>query len=97
MRFIPGKDIIRSWKRSREYDRLIAMDAAKEAGEHLERCLKQFEAAGDWGAQITILNEMMGFYRNQGEEQKGLESVKKGIALVQEHRMADSASGGTTF
>ena len=32
----------------REYDRLIAMDAAKEAGEHLERCLKQFEAAGDW-------------------------------------------------
>ena len=61
-----------------EYDRLIAMDAAKEAGEHLERCLKQFEAAGDWGAQITILNEMMGFYRNQGEEQKGLESVKRG-------------------
>ena len=80
-----------------EDDRLIAMDAAKEAGEHLERCLKQFEAAGDWGAQITILNEMMGFYRNQGEEQKGLESVKKGIALVQEHRMADSTSGGTTF
>ena len=32
MRFIPGKDIIRSWKRSREYDRLIAMDAAKEGG-----------------------------------------------------------------
>ena len=28
--------------------------------------MARYEEAGDWASQITILNEMMGFYRNSG-------------------------------
>lgn len=93
----PGEGHYRIMEAIDEYDRLIAMDAAGEAAAHLERCLAQFEEQGDWGAQITILNEMMGFYRNQGNRELGLAAVEKGLALVREHRLADTVSGGTTY
>lgn len=80
-----------------EFDNLLARDAKKEASLYLEQCLKQFEADGDWASQITILNEMMGFYRNTGEKEKGLLSVEKGLALVGEHKLSDTVSGGTTY
>jgi len=80
-----------------EFDRILARDAKEEAGEHLETWLKRFEESGDWASQITILNEMMGFYRNTGEKEKGLRSVEKGLALVGEHKLSDTVSGGTTY
>lgn len=80
-----------------EFDRLIAKDAKAEAAACLEHWLEEFEKSGDWAGQITILNEMMGFYRNSGEKEKGLAAVEKGFALVREHEMAETVSGGTTF
>lgn len=80
-----------------EFDRLLARDAKEEAGRYLEDWLEQFEKNGDWACQITILNEMMGFYRNSGEKEKGLASVKQGLALVKEHKLSGTVSGGTTF
>lgn len=80
-----------------EFDRLLAKDAKAEAAVYLEEKLLEFEKADDWASQLTILNEMMGFYRNSGEAEKGLESVEKGLRLVREHRMGDTVSGGTTF
>lgn len=79
------------------FDALLARDAKEEAGEYLEKWLEEFENKGDWSSQITILNEMMGFYRNVGEKEKGLRSVEKGISLVGEHRLSDTVSGGTTY
>ena len=80
-----------------EYDRLIAMDAGTEAGKLLEFWQEEFETNGNWASQITILNEMMGFYRNTGEAAKGLAASEKGITLIRAHGMADTVSGGTTF
>lgn len=80
-----------------EYDRLISRDAKEEAEQFLEAKLDEFEKIGDWGSQITILNEMMGFYRSVGKEEKGLASVERGFALVKEHEMADTVSGATTY
>ena len=80
-----------------EFDRLLARDAKEEASLYLEQKLEQFETDGDWASQITILNEMMGFYRNTGEKKKGLLSVEKGLALVREHKLSDTVSGGTTY
>lgn len=79
------------------FDALLARDEKEEAGQYLERWLAEFEANGDWASQITILNEMMGFYRNIGEKEKGLQSVEKGIALVAEHQLSETVSGGTTY
>lgn len=81
----------------REYDRLIALDAGEDAGRFLEFWQETFESGANWAAQITILNEMMGFYRNAGEAAKGLAASEKGIALIREHGMAETVSGGTTF
>lgn len=80
-----------------DFDRLLARDAKEEAGRYLEDWLERFEKNGDWACQITILNEMMGFYRNTGEKEKGLASVKKGLSLVMEHELSGTVSGGTTF
>lgn len=79
------------------FDALLARDAKAEAGKYLEKWLEKFEERGDWASQITILNEMMGFYRNTREREKGLESVEKGIALIGEHKLSDTVSGGTTY
>ena len=79
------------------FDALLARDAKTEAGQYLEKWLAEFEEKGDWSSQITILNEMMGFYRNTGEKEKGLASVEKGLALIGEHKLSDTVSGGTTY
>ena len=63
------------------FDRLLDRDAKREAALYLEDWLARYEEAGDWASQITILNEMMGFYRNSGEREKGLAAVEKGLAL----------------
>lgn len=93
----PGNGTDRIRKTIEKFDRLIAMDAAKEAGEHLEQSLEEFERAGDWPSQVTILNEMMGFYRNQGNREQGLWSVKQGLRLVKERGLGGTVSGGTTY
>ena len=80
-----------------EFDSLLAANLKKAAQNYLERWLKTYEETGDWASQITILNEMMGFYRNNGKQEKGLESVQKGLALIAEHRLEETVSGGTTF
>lgn len=80
-----------------ELDRLLAMDATEEAGVFLEQKLLEYEENGDWSGQITILNEMMGFYRNTGETEKGLESVRKGMSLIASHSLGETVSGGTTY
>ena len=62
------------------FDRLLDRDAKREAAIYLEDWLARYEEAGDWTSQITILNEMMGFYRNSREREKGLAAVEKGLA-----------------
>lgn len=79
------------------FDALLAKDAKDEARAYLETWLSRCEEEGNWANQITILNEMMGFYRNSGEKEKGLWSVKKGFDLIAEHRLSETVSGGTTF
>ena len=80
-----------------ELDRLLGMDKTQEAAACLEARLLEAETAGDWALQVTILNEMMGLYRSTGEREKGLWSVKKGLALLGEHGLTQTVSGGTTY
>ena len=72
------------------FDRLLDRDAKREAAIYLEDWMARYEEAGDWASQITILNEMMGFYRNSGEREKGLAAVEKGLALVGDHGLGNA-------
>lgn len=80
-----------------KFDALLAKNLKKAAQNYLEDRLARYEKSGDWASQITILNEMMGFYRNNGKKEKGLESVRKGLALIEKHRLSGTVSGGTTY
>ena len=81
----------------RELDHLLAMDRKEAAAEFLDSWRDRFEKEGNWGPEITILNEQMGFYRNAGNEEKGMEAVRRSLTLLREHRLADTVSGATTY
>lgn len=54
----------------RVLDRLDALLAAKDydgAAAHLLYWLRETESVGDRAAELTVLNELMGFYRKQGD------------------------------
>lgn len=61
---------------------------AKEDLQGAEQCaLKWLELArehGDKPAELTIYNEMTGFYRQTGNAEKGLEAVSKAFSLLDE-------------
>lgn len=79
------------------FDRLLSADDRDGAALCLEQWLDRFRREGNWSGQVTILNEMMGFYRNTGEKEKGLKAVQDGLRLVREHRLGETVSGGTTY
>ncbi len=81
----------------RELDRLLEQDRTEEAERHLNRWLEAASGAGDWRAQITLLNELMGFHRSTGKEKEGLWASEEGIRLVRSHEMEGTVTAGTTF
>ncbi len=67
------------------------------AGEYLEKSRADAESSGSRGLLLTVLNEMMGYYRKTGEAEKGLESVYSALALLSELGLDNSDTGGVTL
>ena len=65
------------------------------AERHLRYWLSEAEANGDLRGQFSLQNEMMGFYRKQGQYDPAVDSVKEAIRLMQILGNEDSISGGT--
>lgn len=78
-------------------DQLLHRDQLKEAGEYLVSSLAEARACGSWQLEITILNEMMGYYRNVRDEEAGLSAVRDGLRLLEEHAMQETVTAGTTW
>lgn len=81
----------------RELDRLLDQDRGQEAADWLCRCLSESRQREDWQTELTVLNEMMGFYRNQGDREKGLLAVEEGIRLLGTRGIRESVTAGTTL
>lgn len=62
----------------------------KEAGELLEQTLDEAREAGDIPFELSILNEMMGYYRSTNQKEKGLTSVADGLRLIQENNLGEN-------
>lgn len=58
---------------------------------------KQAEEEQDIGAQITILNERMGFYRETSQYEKAKDCIRKVLALIETAGLADSLPHATTL
>ncbi len=76
-------------------DALFAKNNYQEAGRVLEYWQAEARSLGDLRSELSIENELIGYYRKQNAPEKGLASVTRALALVQELQQADMASGAT--
>lgn len=79
------------------------LDAAFEKNDYTEaeRLLDYWEnearALKDKRGELGIISEKTGFYRKTGNEKKGLESVYRGLELIEELGLTESVSGATVM
>ena len=80
-----------------ELDLIYASENLVEAEELLESSLEKARNMGDWSSELSILSEMMGFYRRNNKADKGLCSVYDGLDLIKAHGLEGSVSGATVM
>ena len=80
--------------RMREYEDRSDWAAAER---HLNYWLAEAEAVGDGRGQLTLNNELMGFYRKQGKKEEAVRHAEKACELVEALDMADTTVAGTTW
>jgi tetratricopeptide (TPR) repeat protein len=64
---------------------------------HLKYWLEEALAGRDERGQLMLNNELMGYYRKQGEKEKALEHAAKATELVEKLEMQDTVTAGTTW
>lgn len=64
---------------------------------HLKYWLEEALAGRDERGQLMLNNELMGYYRKQGEKEKALEHAAKAAELVEKLEMQDTVTAGTTW
>ena len=80
--------------RLREYEDRSDWPAAER---HLNYWLEEAVTANDGRGQLTLNNELMGFYRKQGNKDKAVAHALKANELVEKLDMADTTVAGTTW
>lgn len=79
----------------KELDALYETGREAEAGVFLETWRERAAASGDWRAELSLLSELMGHYRRDRNEEKGLAAVYAGLEIIRERRLAHTVSGAT--
>lgn len=78
-------------------DTLFSQGDMEAVEPYFQEQQKQAEQEGDIGAQITILNESMGFYRETSQYEKAKECIQKVLELIEVAGLADSLPHATTL
>lgn len=81
----------------KELDGLFNKGLEKQGGEFLEKNCAEAEAIGDWRAELSLLSELMGYYRRSAEKEKALNVIDKGLKLIDEHSMGRTVSAATVI
>lgn len=66
----------------RELDLLFSKNMVKEAGAYLYDNLKLAKKYGDSAAEITVLNELIGYHRRTGDKNAAYEQISDAIFLA---------------
>ncbi|PLS30656.1 tetratricopeptide tPR2 repeat protein [Bifidobacterium margollesii] len=74
-----------------------AHDAATKAEPYLLDALSRAREAQDDGAQLTVINELLGFYRSQGRHADNLPLVKESLDLAKRMGLEGSDAWATTL
>lgn len=83
---------------SRVIDRLDAFFAKNDmagAGRHLEYWYAEARALGDLSGELSVVNELLGYYRKVGDAEKGLAAVSRSAELMELLGNGESVSGAT--
>lgn len=78
-------------------DALFDKNDYVSAGRLLENWESEAVALRDKRGELSIVSELMGFYRKVGDKEKGLKSVGRGLELVKELDLGRSASAATVL
>ncbi len=78
-------------------DGLFAKNNYAEAGRLLTYWKSEAVELRDRQGELAVENELVGYYRKQGEKEKALASVECALSLVDELEQGDMASGATIF
>lgn len=78
-----------------ECDRLFNANDPAELGRHLRHWRNEASQGNDRESELSILNELMGHYRMQGDRERGLAAVDDSIELIKQLGIAGTVSCGT--
>ena len=77
------------------YDACMARGETAQAGTILEETLAEARACGDRRAELSVLSEQMGYYRQAGAPERGIPAVEAGFALLEELGLHGTVTAGT--
>ncbi len=78
-------------------DSLFDKNEYEEAGRLLEYWLSEARSLHDKGGELSLLSELVGYYRKQNDREKGLAALSRALVLNDELAQSDMASGATVF
>ena len=78
-------------------DTLFARNDMAQAGRLLDYWRQDALSLRDKQGELTIVSEQMGYFRKTLEKDKALESVSRGLTLIEELDIWDSVSAATIF
>ena len=81
----------------KKLDSCFSREDLKGAGECLDEAMKNARAAGDKNGELTVFNEMIGYYRQTKEAEKGLEAVEAAFGLIDRLGINRELSAGTIY
>ena len=65
------------------------------AGDFLRRWAREAKELGDEAGEVTVQSELMGYYRKEGDRERALEAVDRGLYLTEKLGIGGDVSGAT--
>ena len=81
----------------RELDGLYNAGREKDALALLEQWRDRARDRGDWRGELSMLSELLGYHRRDGDREKAMAAVNQALDLIRIHRMGATVSGATVL
>ena len=78
-------------------DSLYNAGREKEALVLLEQTRDEARARVDWRGELSMLSELLGYHRRDGDREKAMAAVNGSLDLIRLHRMGATVSGATVL
>lgn len=78
-------------------DEHLSRNDTAAAKRHLLYWLEEARLGGDTDGELTVLNELMGLSRKNGEREAAFSYADEGVTLMEKTGLADHVSGATTY